>query len=117
MRKTPKKHVPLRKFDKGIFIPGKCKDLRTLINRMVNGQPLNESLAEHQPLPPDGMNADDFDTGTREVLDLIDQQELANDVKSFREQKLRERAAAAKQAPAGSPAATASEVENSTQAP
>lgn len=61
--------------------------LRSILDRVGKGLPCNAKIAQHTPLPPDGDNMEDFDTGTEEYLDLVDVQHLSEKVtKHYEEQ-------------------------------
>lgn len=65
-----------------ITVPNQSISVRTLIDRVSQGLPINAKLRQHIPLPPDGMVADDFDTGTEEILDVTDAVAFADKIKS-----------------------------------
>ena len=56
--------------------PQQATSLRAILDRVSQGLPINAKIAKHTPLPPDGDNPDDFDTGTEEYIDLVDVQHL-----------------------------------------
>ena len=63
--------------------PCSSVSLRTIIDRSTKGLPINAKLPEHQPLPPDGDNMDDWNTGTEEIIDLVDAQQASEKVKAY----------------------------------
>lgn len=71
----------MRKFrdchsQKPLHIPNCTTSLRSILDRTSQGLPVNTRVAKHTPLPPDGENLEDFETGTAEYLDLVDVQKL-----------------------------------------
>lgn len=50
---------------------------RRFIDAITTGESISSSMKEHTPLPPDGEAFDDWDTGTEEMLDLVDAAEMA----------------------------------------
>lgn len=72
---------------KPIVVPDQCVNIRAVLDRISQGQPINAQLRQHTPLPPDGLNMDDFDTGTEEILDLVDAQEVAERVEKAQEEQ------------------------------
>lgn len=63
---------PRRTFKKSIAEPNQSIQLRTIIDRLANGLPVQTKMREHIPLPPDGELLDDFDSGTEEFTDITD---------------------------------------------
>lgn len=49
---------------------------RTLLDRIARGQSIVNPPREHSILPFDGDNLDDFETGTEEILDIVDAQRI-----------------------------------------
>lgn len=78
-----KKYIK-RKCRQSIFVPGQCTNLRMIIDRMLDGKAINEQVRTSTPLTPDGEVDDDFNTGTRELLDMVDYQEVAEEVEQAR---------------------------------
>lgn len=60
-----------------LIMPDGYKHPREIIDSMRRGTATTGTLHEHKPLPPDGENDDDFDTGTEEYLDIVDGMEAA----------------------------------------
>ena len=52
------------------------KNLRQILDSMLKGNSMDTTIRKHEPLLPDGENPDDFESGTQEILDLVDQQHL-----------------------------------------
>ncbi len=71
---------------KPLHIPNRTTSLRKVLDRASQGLPINTQMAQHEPLPPDGMDLEDFDTGTEEYLDLVDVQHLDERVKAHQEE-------------------------------
>ena len=65
---------------KPIVVPDQCVNIRAVLDRISQGNPINVQLRQHTPLPPDGLDMNDFDTGTEEILDLVDAQEVSERV-------------------------------------
>ena len=70
---------------------------RTLLDRIARGQSIVNPPREHSVLPPDGDNLDDFETGTEEILDVVDAQRIQeetertiNEAKEARKKKKEE---------------------------
>lgn len=63
-----------------ITTPGLSIPLREFMDRISHGQAVNAKMAEHRPLPPDGEDPEDFDTGTAEYHDLNDVYELQQNI-------------------------------------
>ena len=61
--------------------PNQSTSLRAILDRVSMGLPINAKMAKHTPLPPDGDDMDDFDTGTEEYIDLVDVQQLDERIK------------------------------------
>ncbi len=72
---------------KPIVVPDQCVNIRAVLDRISQGQPINAQLRQHTPLPPDGLDMNDFDTGTEEILDLVDAQEVAERVEKAQEEQ------------------------------
>lgn len=72
-----------------MHIPNCTTSLRTILDRTSAGLPVNARVAEHVPLPPDGEDMEDFETGTAEYLDLVDVMHLSDRVKAFEEEQKR----------------------------
>ena len=70
---------------KPLHIPNRTTSLRKILDRASQGLPINTQMAQHEPLPPDGMDLEDFDSGTEEYLDLVDVQHLDERVKAHHE--------------------------------
>lgn len=67
------KRFPRRKLDnRSITIPDASLSARVLIDRCAKGLPVNARMSRHIPLPIDGMDRNDFETGTEEILDVSD---------------------------------------------
>ena len=85
MKKTEKesyKRFPRRKLDKfSLTIPEASLSVRTLIDRTSKGLPVNARLSKHIPLPADGMIDDDWETGTEEILDVVDAEAHADKIR------------------------------------
>ena len=76
------KRRPRRVLDKtNITIPEASLSIRTLIDRTSKGVPVNARLSKHVPLPADGEILDDWDTGTEEIIDVVDAVEHADKIK------------------------------------
>lgn len=69
-----------RKCTASITKPFMTTSLRAILDRTSQGLPINSRIARHEPLPPDGENLEDFDTGTEEYLDHVDVQHLSEDI-------------------------------------
>ncbi len=69
--------------------PNQTTSLRTILDRVSQGLPINAKIAKHTPLPPDGDNMEDFDTGTEEYIDLVDVQKLDERIKAQKEEAFR----------------------------
>lgn len=67
---------------KPLHIPNRTTSLRQVLDRVNAGLPVNAQMAQHQPLPPDGNDLEDFETGTEEYLDLVDVQHLNERIKA-----------------------------------
>lgn len=83
---------PRRVLDSKDYCTPECSlSIRTLINRSAQGLPINAKISQHVPLPPDGEDLNDFETGTEEILDVTDAVEhiekLNADIKHIREQQ------------------------------
>lgn len=65
--------------------PFMTTSLRSIIDRTSQGLPINSRIAKHEPLPPDGEDLDDFETGTEEYLDHVDVQHLAEDIEKAKQ--------------------------------
>lgn len=65
--------------------PFMTTSLRSILDRTSQGLPINSRIAKHEPLPPDGENLDDFETGTEEYLDHVDVQHLAEDIEKAKQ--------------------------------
>lgn len=63
-----------------LFKPNQTTSLRAILNRAMSGLPINAKIARHEPLPPDGDDMEDFSTGTEEILDLVDAQEVSDTI-------------------------------------
>lgn len=63
-----------------LFKPNQTVSLRAILNRAMSGLPINAKIARHEPLPPDGDNMEDFTTGTEQILDLVDAQEISETI-------------------------------------
>lgn len=63
---------PRRTFKQSISEPNQSIQLRTIIDRLANGLPVQTKMREHVPLPPDGELLDDFESGTEEFTDITD---------------------------------------------
>lgn len=63
-----------------LTVPSQSVSLRDIMDRAVKGLPINTKLKEHTPLPPDGASDEDFETGTREYIDLNDVYELQQEI-------------------------------------
>ena len=85
----PKKCEPIRryvrKFREDILSLEPRHTLREIYDSMVSGTNLNSTIRRHTPLEPDGDNPEDFEAGTREITDLVDQQHLEEDVQKVYE--------------------------------
>ena len=71
---------PRRTFGASITEPNQCLNIRTIIDRLAQGKPVNTEMRQHVPLPPDGMIEDDFETGTEEITDITDAVALQDDI-------------------------------------
>ena len=60
--------------------PDAHRSMRSILDRIARGQNINEMPKEHHVLPPDGEDVNDFETGTEEVLDIVDAQRIADRV-------------------------------------
>lgn len=65
--------------------PQQSTSLRAILDRVSQGLPINAKIAKHTPLPPDGDDLEDFDTGTDEYLDLVDIQHLNERIEKSKE--------------------------------
>ncbi len=81
-----KKHPRREITGSSITTPNQSISLRTILSRIGNGEPINAKLRKHEPLPPDGEIDDDFETGTREILDLTDVQRIAEELEEKEQQ-------------------------------
>lgn len=70
-----------------LHVPNACTPLRVILDRAVKGLPVNARVSEHVPLPPDGMDMDDFERGTDEILDLVDAQNVSERVEAYNEEQ------------------------------
>ena len=59
------------------------KNLRQILDSMLKGNGMDTTIRKHEPLLPDGENPDDFESGTQEILDLVDQQHLEEQIQEF----------------------------------
>lgn len=76
----------IRRFGDTSLVISPREDLRSMLDRMIDGKPVNTSVTKHEPLPPDSeIDDDNFDTGTREILDLVDAQVLSDDIAAVSE--------------------------------
>lgn len=76
------KRYPRRVLDKhSITIPEASLSVRTLIDRTAKGKPVNARLSKHVPLPDDGTIQDDFETGTEEIIDIVDAVEYSDKIR------------------------------------
>lgn len=64
--------------------------LREVVDRMIDGKPISYTLRQHKPLPPDGEDENDFDTGTREINDLVDVFELSEEIAAAKQKAAKE---------------------------
>lgn len=61
------------------------RDLRGILDDLLDNGRLSSKIRQHSPLPPDGDDPADFDSGTRELNDLVDVQELSEEIEAQRE--------------------------------
>lgn len=83
---------------KSLHVPQRTTSLRTILDRASAGLPINAKVTQHVPLPDDGENLDDFDTGTEEYTDLVDVQELDERIKAHEASKVAKQRVAKKKA-------------------
>lgn len=83
---------------KSLHVPQRTTSLRTILDRASAGLPINAKISQHVPLPDDGENLDDFETGTEEYIDLVDVQELDERIKAEEAKKKAKQAEAKKKA-------------------
>ena len=77
-----------RSCTKSMCKPNQSVSLRAILDRTTSGLPVNAKIAQHTPLPPDGDDMDDFETGTAEYIDLVDVQHMSERVQEdFRKKK------------------------------
>ncbi len=81
---------------KSLHVPQRTTSLRTILDRASAGLPINAKISQHVPLPDDGENLDDFETGTEEYIDLVDVQELDERIKAEEAKKKAKQAEAKK---------------------
>lgn len=72
-------------------------NMRQLLNRIARGESVDKMPKEHVPLPPDGEIEDDFDTGTEEILDIVDAMAIKDAVDSKIDEYKAQQAEKAKQ--------------------
>lgn len=72
--KKIKKRAPRRSFAQvcDLCTPDQGISLRRILDRLSQGLPCNATMKKHEPLPPDGEDLEDFDTGTEEYVDIND---------------------------------------------
>lgn len=75
----------VRKYEEDLYTAEPRSTLREIYDSMLTGTSLNSPIRRHEPLLPDGDGEDDFDAGTREVVDLVDQQELERDIQTVKD--------------------------------
>lgn len=89
----PKKVI--RKFPEELVVEEPKQDLRMILDRMLSDEPTNSNIRYHKPLPPDGDDIVDFDTGTTQLLDLVDQQQYEEELEQHLTAQQKEQQAAA----------------------
>lgn len=85
MKKTENtyRRYPRRDLSKvDICVPEQSLSIRTLINRVSKGQPINAKLNKHIPLPDDGHDINDYETGTEEIVDVTDAEAYASKIRA-----------------------------------
>ena len=65
-----------------ITVPEMSISLRTIMDKACHGEPINTALRQHKPLPPDNASEEDFETGTREIIDLNDIHQLQQEIEA-----------------------------------
>lgn len=88
MKKTKAKTAPKPRVKRpcnsvNLCKPNQSTSLRTILDRVNAGLPINCRVAQHTPLPPDGEDLDDFERGTEEILDLVDAQKTSEKVQQW----------------------------------
>lgn len=91
-KKESYKRYPRRVLSKKNYcVPDQSLSIRTLIDRVSKGLPVNAKLSKHIPLPQDGQDMNDFVTGTEEIVDVVDAVEhmdrIRSEMKYIQEQK------------------------------
>lgn len=84
-KKSKRRHIDRL----GITIPEQSLDLRTVFKRISKNQAINARIRTHVPLPPDGEDEDDYNAGTREILDPVDVLEMVAEIDD-RKRKIQE---------------------------
>lgn len=82
---------PRRTFNRSIAEPNQSIQLRTIIDRLANGLPVQTKMREHVPLPPDGELLDDFESGTEEFTDITDVVALQEELQAKFDEQAKER--------------------------
>lgn len=75
---------------KSLHVPQRTTSLRTILDRASAGLPINAKVSQHVPLPDDGSDLEDFETGTEEYIDLVDVQNLDERIKAEEARKVAE---------------------------
>ena len=83
---------------KSLHVPHRTTSLRTILDRASAGLPINAKVSQHVPLPDDGADLEDFETGTEEYIDLVDVQNLDERIKAEKAKQVAKQAEAKKKA-------------------
>lgn len=78
-----KRTPPPRRYTEDLVTIEPRKPLREILNSMLVGDGLEHTIREHKPLEPDGEDPNDFDSGTQEIVDLVDQQHLEEQIEEL----------------------------------